>query len=252
MKKSGLLAVVVVFGFISACVSSTTGTMRTELDEAAAAEQYYLLGVQYMRNGNYRLARDRLQRAILFAPKMAVAHSTLALAFVQLDNQRLAAEHYEKAIRYAPGNFDVQNAYAVFLCQQQQFDRAIVYFDKAIAVYENDDAQVMLTNAGVCMVKKPDYELAEKYFRDALQRKSSYGEALIQLASLKHKTGNDLHARAFLQRYLAVNSVSASALFLGIEVEKSLGDKRASTDYGNQLLRDFPNSAEALYLLQAN
>lgn len=234
---------------VNGCVSSTSGTTRFEANEEEAAKQYFQLGAQYLRNGNYALARDRLERSLEFEPKMAVAHSTLALVFVQLDNLRLATEHYEKAVRYGPENFEIRNAYAVFLCQQKHFDEAMKQFDKAISAFDNDDVEVTLTNAGVCMVNKPDYALAEKYFREALGRKSTYGEALIQLASLKHKTDNDLNARAFLERYLATNRNSASALYLGIEIEKALGENRASTDYGNQLLRDFPNSAEAQYLL---
>lgn len=238
-----------VFMLMNGCVTTTIGTTRSEPDKDDAAEQYYQLGAQYMRNGNYNLARDRLERSLEFDPRMAVAHSALALVFVKLDNLRLATEHYEKAVRYGPENFEVRNAYAVFLCQQNQFEEARRQFDKAIAAFDNDDAEVTLTNAGVCMVRKSDYVLAEKYFREALGRKASYGEALIQLASLKHKTDNDLYARAFLQRYLATNRVSAPVLFLGTEIEKSLGDNRASTDYGNQLLRDFPDSAEAKYLM---
>ncbi len=247
--KTRLLFAWAAFVLISGCVSSTSGTTKVDADEKGVAEQYFQLGAQYMRNGNYQLARDRLQRALDFDPKMAIAHSTLALTFVKLENLRLARQHYEKSVRYAPENFDVRNAYAVFLCQQKQFDEARKQFDQAIDAHDNDDAEIMLTNAGVCMANKPDYDLAEKYFRDALRLKPRYGEALIQLASLKHKTGNDLHARAFLQRYLVSSPITAPVLYLGIEVEKALGADRASTDYGNQLLRDFQNSAEAMYLL---
>ena len=107
----------------------------------------------------------------------------------------------------------------------------------------------MMTNAGVCMANKPDSVLAEKYFRDALKFKSSYGEALIQLSSLKHETGNNLHARAFLQRYLVANAPSAPVLYLGIEIESALHDEDAASEYSAQLLTDFPDSMEAKYLL---
>jgi type IV pilus assembly protein PilF len=72
----------------------------------------------------------------------------------------------------------------------------------------------------------------------------------MQLAALKHKTGNDLHARAFLQRYHERNKTSASTLYLGVQVEEALGDDRASSDYANQLLREFPNSLEARRILE--
>jgi type IV pilus assembly protein PilF len=248
--KTRLLLASAVLILMSGCVTTTTGAPEPQkADPEAASQRFFQLGVQYYRNGSYTLARDRLITALEYDPKSAIAHSTLALTYDQLENQRLAREHFEKAIKYGPDNFDVRNAYAVFLCRQNDYDEAQVQFDRAIAVYENDNAEIMLTNAGVCMVSKPDYELAEKYFRQALERRSSYGEALLQLSSLKHNTGNDLHARAFLQRYLISNPPSPSVLFLGINVEKNLGDDRAATDYTNQLLRDFPDSAEAKYIL---
>lgn len=250
INNARLLLTFAVIVLISACVTSTSGTPEPEADKDEAAQRFYQLGVQYLRNGSYELARDRLRTALDYDPKMAIAHSALALTYVQLENQRLAREHFEKAVRYGPENFDVRNAYAVYLCQNKEFDEARKQFDRAIAVYNNDNAQVPLTNAGVCMASKPDYDMAEKYFREALEFKSSYGEALIQLSSLKHNTGNDLHARAFLQRYLISNDPTPSVLFLGSQIETKLGDDRAATDYSNQLLRDYPDSNEAKFILK--
>jgi len=252
MSMTRLLMVLAVFAQLGACVSTTTGEPVREPDAKESAKQYYQLGARYLRNGSYALARDRLLRALEFEPRMADAHSLLALAYVNLENPRLAKEHYEKAVRYEPDNIDSRNAYAVYLCQQKEYDEARLQFDHAIGIYENDNAEVMLTNAGVCMAGKPDYELAEEYFRKALKFKASYGEALIQLASLKHQTGNNLHARAFLQRYLATNMPSAPVLFLGMQIERALGDEQAANDYSKQILRDFTDSREARFILTSS
>ncbi len=107
-----------------------------------------------------------------------------------------------------------------------------------------------MTNAGVCMMQKPDPAAAEKYFRDALTRRANYGEALIQMALLKHSTGDYLNARAFLQRYLGSNPPSSGVLYLGVQIEEKLGDERARTDYSDQILRNFPNSPEARRILE--
>ncbi len=250
ITKLNMRFAVLALALIGACVSTTTGPPESQPDEEAAAREYYKLGAQYFRNGNYELARDRLLRSLDFDPKSARTHSILALTYVRLENPRLATEHYEKAVKYEPDNFDSRNAYAVYLCQQSRFDEARTQFHRAIKVYDNDNAEIMMTNAGVCMTNKPDYVLAEEYFRDALKFKSSYGEALIQLSSLKHKTGNDLHARAFLQRYLISNVVSAPVLYLGIEIESALDDQAAANDYTKKLLKDFPDSREAKFLLE--
>lgn len=256
LKTVGILVALLAVLSLSGCVSSTStttgpATSQAEGDDEDAAQQYYQLGARYYRNGSYELARERLERALEFDPKMAIAHSTLALTYEELENLRLARIHYEKAVDIAPRNYDVRNAYAVFLCRNGDYDAAKTQFDRLAAEPENDNSEVMLTNAGVCMSQKPDFVQAEKYFRESINRKASYGEALLQMSALKQKTGDYLAARAFLQRYLAGNPPSAAVLFLGCQIETELGDQRASADYMGRLVQEFPESAEARHAQSA-
>jgi type IV pilus assembly protein PilF len=256
LKTCGLLPALAFALVTAGCVSSTTTSTGSasgtaEANNEDAAQQYYQLGARYYRNGSYELARERLERALEFDPKMAIAHSTLALTYEQLENVRLATIHYKKAVDYAPKNYDVRNAYAVFLCRHGDFDAAKTQFDRLADEPEYDTSEISLTNAGVCMSQKPDLIQAEKYFRESINRKPSYGEALIQMSALKRKTGEYLAARAFLQRYLAANAPSAPVLFLGCQIESQLGNDGASTEYVTQLLQDFPDSAEARHVQTA-
>jgi type IV pilus assembly protein PilF len=236
---------------VAGCVSSTTGPLKTDPNTDDAAQINYQLGARYYRSGKYELARDRLMLSIELNPKHAIVHSTLALTYEQLGNLRLASESYEEAVRIDPNNFDVQNAYAVFLCRQDRFDEALTRFNRAAKIIENDNSEITLTNAGVCMVQKPDYARAEDYFRQALERKPNYGEALLQLCLLMQEQGEYLRARAFLQRYLSSNMPSASVLYLGVQIEEELGDEHARTEFVNQILRDFPTSPEARSVLES-
>ncbi|MDH3266442.1 MAG: type IV pilus biogenesis/stability protein PilW, partial [Gammaproteobacteria bacterium] len=111
---------------------------------------------------------------------------------------------------------------------------------------------ITMTNAGVCMVQKPDYKAAETYFRQALARRSNYGEALIQLCLLKFTTEEYLASRAFLQRFLSSNIPTPDVLYLGVQIEEKLGDERARTEYSNRILREFPQSAEARRVLESS
>jgi type IV pilus assembly protein PilF len=108
----------------------------------------------------------------------------------------------------------------------------------------------MYTNAGVCMMQKPDYVKAEEYFRQALERRPNHGEALLQLALLEYATEDYLRSRAFVQRYRSSNIVNSGVLYLCVLIEDKLGDERARTECANELLRDFPKSQEARRLLQ--
>ncbi|NNF40119.1 MAG: type IV pilus biogenesis/stability protein PilW [Woeseiaceae bacterium] len=236
---------------LCACISTTTGRAAPEADSGDAASLNYQLGARYYQAGNYELARDRLLLSIKLDPRDPITHSTLALTYEALDNLRLARASYEEALRVGPRNFDVQNTYAVFLCRQRDFAAAEAEFNKAANHPENDNAEVTLTNAGVCMVQKPDNDAAERFFRQALERRANYPEALLQLCLLKFGQQDYLASRAFLQRFIGTGNRSASVLYLGAQIEQQLGDERAKKDYEDQLLRNFPTSPEARKVLEA-
>jgi len=242
-----LLAGILVCLLATGCVTTTTvtGGVKPDADKGDAAKLNYELGARYYRNGNYELSRDRLLYSIELRPKNAVAHYTLALAYEALDNLRLATASYEEAIRISPKDHKVQNAYAVFLCNQSDFNGASKHFALAAKITENDNAEITLTNAGVCMMQKPDQVRAESFFREALEYRKNHGEALIQLCLLKFVQADYLASRAFLQRYLGSNIPTAGVLYLGIQIEDKLGDERAKTGYSNRLIREFPTSPEA-------
>ena len=246
MNKSEIVAVLSVAGFLlSGCVSSTTTGAIEREPSGDAAEYNYELGRNYLQSEKFELARDRLQRAIEIDPRMAKAYMALGMTYEELDNLRLATDSYEKAVKIAPRDFNIMNSYAVFLCKQQDYKGASRYFDKAASHPENDDAERTLTNAGLCMMQKPDLEAAESFFRKALEHKTTYGEALLQLCLMKFQQQDYMGARAFLQRFMASNRTTAGVLFLAAEIEGRLGNDRGRTEYVNRLLREFPESPEA-------
>jgi type IV pilus assembly protein PilF len=254
MKANGLiLSAVVCCWSLSACISTTTGSVtEPERNESDAAELNYQLGARYYQAGNYELARDRLLLATELDPKMAVAYSTLALTYEKLNNNRLATNAYETAVRVAPRDFDVQNAYAVFLCRSADYEKAKKHFDKSIRHFENDNSEVMMTNAGMCMMQMPDVVAAEEYFRAALERQPKYGEALLQLCLLKFSQKDYLGARAFLQRLMSAGTRSAGVLYLASRIEDMLGNDRGRMDFEDQLIREFPTSPEARKVLSSS
>lgn len=245
MNMSKILMAGTAIVLLAGCISTTTGDSSPAPNRADAANANFQLGIRYFQNGNYELARDRLLQSVEIDSNQAVVWSTLGATYEMLGNLRLAEDAHNKAVRNAPRDFDVQNAYAVFLCRQERFDDAEEQLDRSIRAVTNDNPEVMMTNAGVCMMQKPDYEKAEEYFRQALERKPGYPEALLQMTVLKHRTGDDLGARAFLQRYRSANKDDAGVLYLCTLIERSLGDERARRDCAEELQRDFGDSPEA-------
>ena len=234
---------------LSACVSTTTGAPESEPNDEQAASINFQLAIEYFQNGNYELARDRLILSTEIDPKRPVVWSTLATTYEQLGNLRLAEESHAQAQRVGPRNFDVQNSYAVFLCRQERYDDAEKHFERSIRAATNDNPELMMTNAGVCMAQKPDYVKAEEFFRRALESRTNYGEALLQMTLLKHQTEDNMGARAFMQRYRSVYPPNAGILYLCVLIETEMGDARARSECSNELLRDFPDSEESKRIL---
>lgn len=244
------MLVIAAAALVASCVSTTSGPPKPREEAGDAAGINHQLAIQYFQNGNFELARDRLLLSTELDPDRPNVWSLLALTYEQLGNLRLADDAHEKALRYGPRNFDVQNTYAVYLCRQRRFDEAEQQFERSIKAETNDNPELMMTNAGVCFMQKPDLDRAEIWFRRALERRPTHPEALLQMALLKHTTGDDLSARAFLQRYRQTNPSESGVLYLCVLIEGKLGDDKARTECANELLRDYPKSAESRQLMQ--
>lgn len=251
-RKTIVLATFAILAqLLAGCVSTTTGRVQPKADDGEAAESNYSLGRQYFLRGNYDRARDALKRSLEYDSRKAKTHMTLALTYEQLDVPRLAKDHYELAVRNEPRNIDVGNAYAVFLCRRGEHDEGTRQFERVAEMPVNDNAEIALTNAGVCMSSKPDVVAAEDFFRRALEAKSNHPEALLQLALLKKTAGDFLPARAFLERYLATQAPSPQILYIAMQIEQGMGDERAEREYRDRLLQDYPESAEARSVVAA-
>jgi len=65
------------------------------------------------------------------------------------------------------------------------------------------------------------------------------------MAEVGVKTERYLMARAYIQRYHAVQAPSAASLWIQIQAEKALGAKDHYMKYARKLIKDFPDSDEA-------
>ncbi len=248
--KVAIVAIVAML--LAGCVTSDTGTPDSKASPAEAARINYELGAEYMRQGNLELARERLERAVSQNPDLAAARSALALVYDKQGDTELADDQYRSAVRLAPNDASVQNTYAVFLCKRRRYDEAVDYFTRAASNGRYGTPEAALTNAGVCLLQKPDPVAAENYFRRALQRDPGYSEALLQMASLSLDRGNPLRARAFVERYLDQHPPSPEILWVGLRAERALGDREAAARHAGTLREKFPSSAEALTLIEGS
>ena len=230
---------------LTGCVTTESGPVRDKGSAEEAAEINYQLGSQYLRQGNLKLARERLERSIEQDPDMPGAHIALAIVHERTGDPDRANDEYRRALRVAPNDANALNSYAVFLCKSQRFEDGQRYFLRSAEVPENLAPEVAYTNAGVCALEIPDVARAETHFRTALRRNPEFADALLQMSALSLKRAETLRARAFIERFSGAHDMTAESLLLAVRIEKAAGDRPAMNRYADRLRRDFPDTREA-------
>jgi type IV pilus assembly protein PilF len=210
------------------------------------------LALAYMREGNLKAAREKIDKALQQNSRMPSTQMAAGFIYDRLGDKRKASSHFEQAIRLSgKDNPDVVANAAVYLCMNGERKRGEQYLLQAAANALNQNPDVAYTNAGRCARADGRPQDAEASFRKALALNSRQPDALFQMAQLTQENGNSLQARAFLERHAAVAPVSADSLWLGRTIELALGDTAQAARYADQLRDRFPTSTEAGLLFEA-
>jgi len=229
---------------LAGCVSSG-GTQDSDDSGPSAAQINMELGIAYMRRGDNETALEKLRKAVRLDPDLAEAHTSLAVLYERIGETDKAGDHYKRAADLAPKNGDVQNNYGTFLCRQGKYREADEHFQRALKDPFYKTPEVAYTNAGACAARIPAPERAEQYFRSALEMDPDYSDALLRLSRMMYKSGRYMDARAFMERFMSAGQPTAESLYLGMNIERKLGDGQAAERYSAQLHDQFPDSSEA-------
>lgn len=238
---------------LSACAAGpeTAGTDLTTAEAAKAAEINTRLGVAYMRRGDYERAMTKLQRALDQDPDLYSAHTAIALLYERLNEQEQAGQHYRRALSLRPDDPGSRNNYGRFLCQQGKVEQALAEFERAASDPLYDNREVALANAGLCLLKVERRADAEAYLLQALRANPKLAPALLPMAELRLADGQPLAARGYYQRYLEVAQQTPESLWLGVRIERLLGDRDALGSYELLLRSKYPDSVQTKKLLES-
>lgn len=241
----------------SGCVTNTkmsksnavesTQQKGPNLEKAARAR--LSLGIQYLKLGQVERAKHNFDKAMEHDSDLAAVQIGMGWYYENVQEPEKARKYYKRAIQLQPNNGDNLNTYASFLCTQDDYSAADKYYRKAISQKGYANLAATLENAGLCAQQSGALKLAEDYFSKALNHNPALPKTLLALAQIRFKQQQYLNSRAYLERYSAAGKPTAQSLWLGIQIERILGNKNALSSYQLQLVRLFPKSKEAkLYL----
>jgi type IV pilus assembly protein PilF len=173
------------------------------------------------------------------------------MLYTRLNDLDKADSHYQRAVPLEPDNAEYKNNYAVFLCRQNRFERGEKLALQAATNLLYKTRELAYLNAGMCARNRGDVAGAEKHFREALKVRPRFGEALHQLAEIEYEQKNYLSARGFLERYMEVGRTTPATLWLGVRIERGLGNSAVAQHYANRLRAEYPNSNQTKELAES-
>ena len=249
MNPHVLLGVVIFGVLLSGCETiRETGSQHSPERIAAANVE---LGLAYMQENENDVALQKFEKALKADPDYVPAHIATGLLYQRLGKLDQAEKYYKQALRLEPDNPRALNSYGQYLCQTGKIAESEKYLLKAAENPLYGAPEVAYTNAGICALREGDSVKAEEYFRKALQFNPNVTLALFQMTRISYEKQRYLSARGYLQRYFEASDHSPEVLWLGIRIERELGDKDAVASYSLALRANYPDSDEAQQLLES-
>ncbi len=209
------------------------------------------LAIAYLKEGKYEDALEKLEKARAADPDHPATYNVLGLLYQQINDPKKAEQYFKKALSLYSNDSSTLNNYGNFLCQQNRLEEAEATFLKAANNPLYQTPEIAVTNAGLCLYNNDKKNEAKEYFQRALKINPQIPQALIVMSELSLDDFNYLSARAYLQRFQQVSRHTARSLWLGIQIERELGDKNAVSSYTLLLKNTFPDSDEAAIVLES-
>ena len=222
---------------------------RAASEDNPQARIHTELGAGYFARGQYAIALQELRKAREADAGYAPAYNILGLVHGELREDKQAEESFRRALELSPHYSEAHNNYGLFLCQRGRLAEALERFEVALSNPLYATPEKALANAGACATEKGDLPKAEVYFLRALKRAPDMYGAKVGMAEVQFRTGRWLAARSQLQQVGAKGELGAQALWLGVRVERRMGDHEAEASYAAQLRRRFPESLQTQWLI---
>jgi type IV pilus assembly protein PilF len=216
-----------------------------------AAEINLEIGMDYLRKGNLPQAKEKIDRALDQNPRNSKAHITAGMLYDRLGQPDKAESHFAKGVQLDPENPEIKNTYGAYLCQHGKYDKGEKLALEAAGNPLYRTPEIGYLNAANCARNDGDLTRTEQSLRKALAVRPKFGEALFQMADLSYKKTDYLAARGFLERYLEVGRTNAASLWLGVRIERGLGNTTAATNYAERLKLEYPRAAQTKELLES-
>ncbi|MBO9646545.1 MAG: type IV pilus biogenesis/stability protein PilW [Pseudacidovorax sp.] len=210
------------------------------------------LALGYFEQGQNQVALEEIGNALAADPSLGAAYNLRGLVYMRLDDPAQAEDSFRRAVALNPRDGDALHNYGWLMCQQKRYADAVQRFGAALAVPGYRDAARTWMTQGVCQMQAGDSAGAQRSLMQAYELDSANPVVGYNLALLLYQRRDDVRAQFYIRRVNNGPSANAESLWLGMRIERRLGNAEAVSQLGMQLRRRFPDARETLAYERGN
>ena len=204
------------------------------------------LGALHFGEGRYDIALSEVAQSLQAHPQYVDAYNLQGWIYLSQRDYLKADASFDRALSIRPGDSDTRYNQGWSQCQQKKFDMAHLHFDAALANPRFADAgrARTLLAKGVCWRDEGKTEQVLQVLTQAYELDPGNPSISLEYAQALWDAEDYTRARFYVRRLNNSNAASAASLWLGMRVERKLGDAVAMRQLADQLVKRFPASAE--------
>lgn len=227
--------------------ASSSRDIVTESDETPARKRARIrleLAVGYFEQGRTEIALDEVKQAIASDPSYGPAYNLRGLIYMRLNEPRQAEESLRRAVALDARDADALHNLGWLACQRARYDESINFFRQALANPTYGGRAKTYMAQGLCQARAGRLEDAEQSLSRSYELDAGNPVTGYNLANLLARRGELQRAQFYIRRLNNSELANAESLWLGIKVEKRLGDQVSVAQLAEQLRKRYPQSPE--------
>jgi type IV pilus assembly protein PilF len=237
---------------LSACATQTVRDTepRTEFDastlEKRAATRIELAS-GYFSRGQHNIALDEIKQALAIQPNSRDALNLRALVLAAMGDEAGAEEGFRRVLGLYPNDPDVLHNQAWFFCQRGRAEAAMQSFEAALAQPNYRGVARTWLARGGCEMRLGRWAEAQQSLSRAFELDPGNPAVSYNLADALLRLQQYERARFYAARVNAQPElITAQSLWLAARIEHKLANRPGVLEFGQRLVREFPQSEEAL------
>ncbi|MFN9727915.1 type IV pilus biogenesis/stability protein PilW [Acidovorax sp.] len=227
--------------------SDTEAELVTPSDEPETRRRARIrleLAANYFENGQTAVALDEVKQSLATDPNYADAFNLRGLIFMRVNDLGQAEESFRRSLALKPGDSNVLHNYGWLLCQQRKFPEADQQFLRALSNPNYGSRAKTLMARGLCQTGAGQVVEAEQSLTKAYELDAANPVVGYHLAALLLRRNELSRSQFYIRRINNSQFANSESLWLGIKVERAVGDVVAMRQLADQLRRRYPESRE--------